>query len=46
MKIRNATEQDAPGIARVHVDSWRATYKEILPSEFLASISYEKRTTL
>ena len=46
MKIRNATEQDAPGIARVHVDSWRAAYKEILPSEFLACISYEKRTTL
>lgn len=46
MKIRKATEQDAPGIAKVHVDSWRTTYKEILPSTFLTSLSYEKRTTL
>ncbi|WP_330217584.1 hypothetical protein [Planococcus halocryophilus] len=41
MKTRKATEQDAPGIAKVHVDSWKTTYKEILPSAFLTSLSYE-----
>ncbi|ANU28188.1 GNAT family N-acetyltransferase [Planococcus versutus] len=46
MKIRKATKQDASGIAKVHVDSWKTTYKAILPNEFLSSLSYEKRTTL
>jgi len=41
--IRQATPADAPGIARVHVDSWRTTYKGILPEEFLQSLSAEKR---
>ncbi len=46
MKIRKATKQDAPGIAKVHVDSGRTTYKDILPNEVLSSLSYEKRTFL
>ncbi|ANU23123.1 GNAT family N-acetyltransferase [Planococcus donghaensis] len=46
MIIRQATKRDAPAIAKVHVDSWRSTYKEILPHEYLTSLSYKKRTTL
>ncbi len=46
MKIRKATIQDAPAIAKVHVDSWRTTYKAILPNSFLSNLSYEKRTVL
>jgi ribosomal protein S18 acetylase RimI-like enzyme len=41
--IRPATCADVPVIARVHVDSWRTTYPGILPDEFLANLSYERR---
>ncbi len=41
--IRASHIEDAPGIARVQVDSWRTTYKEIVPDKFLAEISYERR---
>src|SRR5699024_3828292 len=44
MKIRKAAQQDARGIAKVHVDSWRTTYKNIVPDEFLDSLDYEDRT--
>ena len=37
--IRPATIEDAPAIARVHVDSWRTTYRGMLPEDFLASLS-------
>lgn len=37
---------DAEGIAKVHVDSWKSTYKEIIPSEYLNNLSYDKRTKL
>ena len=43
MLIREAHAVDAAAIARVHVDSWRTTYAGILPSDFLASLSYVKR---
>lgn len=46
MKIRKAELKDAAAIAKVHVDSWRTTYKGILPSGFLNSLSYKKRTAL
>jgi len=37
--IRPATLEDATAIARVHVASWQSTYREMLPDEFLASLS-------
>lgn len=46
MKIRKAFLPDASGIARVHVDSWRTTYKNIIPDEFLKKLSYDQRTDL
>jgi len=46
MKIRKATILDAPYIAKVHVDSWRTTYKGILPDKFLQRLTYEGRTKL
>lgn len=46
MKIRKATLEDAEGIAKVHVDSWRTTYKEIIPSSYLNNLSYVQRTEL
>ncbi|HTK09029.1 MAG TPA: GNAT family N-acetyltransferase [Ktedonobacteraceae bacterium] len=41
--VRTAQFADATGIARVHVDSWRTTYKGIFPDELLANRSYERR---
>ena len=43
MNIRTANKEDAPGITKVHVASWQAAYKEILPEEFLKNISFERR---
>jgi ribosomal protein S18 acetylase RimI-like enzyme len=44
MLIRAATTDDAPGMARVHVDTWRTAYRDILPAGFLDALSYEART--
>ncbi|WP_449620441.1 N-acetyltransferase family protein [Robertmurraya sp. Marseille-Q9965] len=41
INIRKADLSDAKGLARVHVDSWRTTYSEIVPDEFLNSLSYD-----
>ena len=43
MFIRKAKLEDAAGIAKVHVDGWRTTYKGIVPDTYLASLSYENR---
>lgn len=42
MRIRVARIDDAPSIARVHVDTWRTTYSGIVPAEYLANLSYER----
>lgn len=33
--IRPATPDDAPGIAHVHTQSWRETYRGLMPDDFL-----------
>jgi GNAT superfamily N-acetyltransferase len=43
MIVRVATHNDVPAIARVHVDTWRTTYRGIVPDEHLANLSYERR---
>ena len=43
MPIRDATLADVPAIARIHVDSWRATYRGLMPDDLLAGLSYEGR---
>ena len=42
-RIRKAIPDDAPNIAKVHVDSWRETYPGLMPEEILSSLSYEQR---
>lgn len=44
--VRSATAADIPGIARVHVDAWRSTYRGIVPQAFLDGLSYRGRETL
>jgi ribosomal protein S18 acetylase RimI-like enzyme len=46
MIIRKAKLSDAQGIAKVHVDCWRTTYKNIITSDFLDKLSYDQRTEL
>jgi ribosomal protein S18 acetylase RimI-like enzyme len=43
--IREANLADAPAIAKVHVDTWRTTYSNLMPAKFLADLSYEERET-
>lgn len=43
MTVREASLADVPMIARVHVDTWRTAYRGIIPENYLASLSYEKR---
>jgi GNAT superfamily N-acetyltransferase len=40
---RRAHPVDAPAIARVHVDSWRTTYRGIVPASVLESLDYASR---
>src|SRR5918998_4172552 len=41
--VREARPADAAGIARVHVDTWRTTYRGIVPDDHLDALSYEAR---
>lgn len=43
--IRAATLDDAPGIAKVHVSSWQATYRGLLPQAFIDARTYQQRLT-
>ncbi|HLO68183.1 MAG TPA: dihydropteroate synthase [Holophaga sp.] len=42
-RIRPALAEDAPALGRVQVESWRATYRSILPAQLLASLSEDAR---
>lgn len=41
--IREATAADAPAIARIHVESWRTTYRGIVPDDVLETLSMGRR---
>jgi GNAT superfamily N-acetyltransferase len=44
--VRRAEIEDAAAIARVHVATWRTSYRGLLPDDFLASLTeahYEER---
>ena len=43
IRIRQAVDSDARGIAQVHIDSWRSTYAGIVPAEHLAGLDYDER---
>ncbi|WP_223701562.1 GNAT family N-acetyltransferase [Sutcliffiella deserti] len=46
INIRLATIDDANAIAKVHVDSWKTTYKGLVEESVLDSLSYKNRKTL
>jgi hypothetical protein len=41
--IRPAKKEDAESLAKIHVHSWRAAYRNIVPDSFLGRFTYEKR---
>ena len=41
--VRQAKIADAPAIAQVNIDTWRTAYRKIIPADYLAQLSYEKR---
>lgn len=42
MNIRKATIKDAYGVAKVHVDAWKTTYKHIVPESYLQQMTYKR----
>src|SRR5256885_13185967 len=44
MSIRPAVIEDASAIAQVHVESWRTTYRGLLPDNLLDQLSVLDRT--
>jgi len=44
--VRPAVAEDAPAIARVHVETWQATYRGIVPQDFLDALNIPDRTAL
>lgn len=43
MNLRRAIPDDAPRLAKVHVDSWQAAYHGIVPDAYLQGFTYSKR---
>ena len=46
LNIRKAILSDAKVIAKVHVDCWKTTYKNIVSDEYLNNLTYESREQL
>jgi len=46
LRVRRAVSDDAPQIARVHVETWRAAYAHVFPADYLAGLSVDERTRL
>ncbi|MBK5430007.1 MULTISPECIES: GNAT family N-acetyltransferase [Bacillus] len=44
--VRRATKNDIASIAKVHVESWKTTYKGIFSNGVLDNITYEQRENL
>lgn len=44
--VRRATPGDAPAIARARVDSWRSTYRGMIPDAYLDGMQVEASTAL
>jgi ribosomal protein S18 acetylase RimI-like enzyme len=46
IEIRAATHADAPAVGRVHVESWRETYRGVMPVQLLDSLSAVVRAAM
>lgn len=43
MRIREASVEDAPAIARLTVDTWKTAYRGIIDDNYLNNLTYEER---
>jgi GNAT superfamily N-acetyltransferase len=43
MQIRLAVPKDAMAVARVHVRTWQAAYRNLIPNDYLDQLSVEER---
>ena len=41
--VRPATARDAKAVAEIHVATWQAAYQDLMPAEYLKSMTQEKR---
>src|SRR5262245_60637168 len=46
MEIQIATAADCRGIAEAHVESWQHAYRDIMPAQYLASLSVDEREAM
>ena len=46
MDVVHANPEDARAVAEIHVDAWRAAYRSIVPTDYLASLSIEHREAM
>lgn len=46
LTVRSAEVDDAPGIAKVHVETWRTTYTGIIPQDYIDNMTVENRTVV
>ena len=46
MNIREANEKDAAEIATIHVKSWQVGYQELMPKDYLESLSIESKISI
>lgn len=46
VSLRRATAADAPAIAQVRIDSWRATYRGMIPDAYLDGMKLEESVAL
>jgi len=42
--IRKAEVEDAPAVAKVHIETWQSHYRGQVPDDYLANLSIENRT--
>ncbi|MDH2899382.1 MAG: hypothetical protein PXY39_00250 [archaeon] len=43
INIRPALVSDALNISKVHIDTWKTTYRGIVPQDYLDNLSYKER---
>jgi GNAT superfamily N-acetyltransferase len=41
--VRPATPRDAKSIAEIHVATWKAAYKDVMPEDYISKMTVEKR---
>lgn len=44
--VRHASEHDATRIAEIHVETWRAAYRGLIPDDYLAGLDVHRRAVV